>query len=283
RDVDGIVPYSLANVMGLYRPLVIVDKAHNARTELSFDTLARFRPSAIIEFTATPDSSRNPSNVLHSVSAAELKAESMIKLPIRLETQTDWQALFSDAIAERVDLEKKADIERRKTGEYIRPIMLIQAQPRRHGRETITVEIIERSLNEDHYIPENQIARATGEDRGLEGVDLWDEKCEIRYVITVQALREGWDCPFAYVLCSVAEQRSLGAVEQILGRVLCLPYCRSKEAGELNRAYAFVASSNFAEAAQNLVDALVENGFNRQEATDFIKPFNKEQGILGLE
>jgi len=282
RDENGLVPYSLANVMRIRRPLVIVDEAHNARTELSFDTLARFRPSAIIEFTATPDSSRNPSNVLHSVSAAELKAESMIKLPIRLETHTNWQALLSDAIAQRVDLEEKAGIDRRKTDDYIRPIMLIQAQPRRHGRETLTVEVIEKALIEDHHIPENQIARATGEDRELEGVDLWDEKCEIRYVITVQALREGWDCPFAYVLCSVAEQRSIGAVEQILGRVLRLPYCKPKQTEDLNRAYAFVASPNFAEAAQNLVDALVEIGFNKQEAKDFIKPIKVEQGILGF-
>jgi type III restriction enzyme len=283
RDENGIVPYSLANVMRIHRPLVVVDEAHNARTGFSFDTLARFQPSAIIEFTATPDSSRNPSNVLHSTSAAELKAESMIKLPIRLETQTDWQALLSDAIAERIDLEKKAETERRKTGNYIRPIMLIQAQPRRHGKDTLTVDVIEKSLINDHHIPENQIARATGEDRGLDNVNLADEKCEIRYVITVQALREGWDCPFAYILCSLAEQHSIGAVEQILGRVLRLPYCKPKEIDELNRAYAFVASPNFAEAAQNLVDALVENGFNRQEAKDFIKPGDVEQGILGLE
>jgi type III restriction enzyme len=283
RDETGLVPYSLANVMRIRRPLVIVDEAHNARTELSFDTLARFQPSAIIEFTATPDSSKNPSNVLHSVSAAELKAENMIKLPIRLETHTDWQALLSDAIAQRVDLEKKADFERRRSGDYMRPIMLIQAQPHRHGRDTLTVEVIEKTLIEDHHISENQIARATGEDKGLENVDLSDDKCEIRYVITVQALREGWDCPFAYVLCSVAEQRSIGAVEQILGRVLRLPYCRPKEIPELNRAYAFVASPNFIEAAQNLIDALVENGFNRQEAKDFIKPVNTEQGTPGLE
>jgi type III restriction enzyme len=283
HDEKGITPYSLANVMRIHRPLVIVDEAHNARTELSFDTLARFRPSAIIEFTATPDSTRNPSNVLHSVSAAELKAESMIKLPIRLETQSNWQRLLSDAVAERVDLESKAEVERRKTGDYIRPLMLIQAQPRRHDKETLTVDVIEKSLLDDHHIPDNQIARATGEDRGLDDVDLADEKCEIRYVITVQALREGWDCPFAYILCSVAEQRSIGAVEQILGRVLRLPYCKPKEIDELNRAYAFVASPNFAEAAQNLVDALVENGFNRQEAKDFIKPADGGQGTLGLE
>ena len=272
RDENSVIPHSLENVMRIHRPLVIVDEAHNARTDLSFDTLARFGPSAIIEFTATPDSSKNPSNVLHSTSAAELKAENMIKLPILLETQTNWQGILSDAIAERLDLEKKAITERMKTGDYIRPIMLIQAQPRRQGRETLTVEVIEKSLMEDHHIQKNQIARATGEDREIEGVDLSDEKCEIRYVITVQALREGWDCPFAYVLCSVAEQRSAGAVEQILGRVLRLPYCEEREVKELNHAYAFVTSPNFAEAAQSLVDALVENGFNRQEAQDFIKP-----------
>jgi type III restriction enzyme len=73
----------------------------------------------------------------------------------------------------------------------------------------LTVEVIEKSLIEDHHIPADQIVRATGETKGLEGVDLSDEKCEIRYIITVQALREGWDCPFAYILCSVAEQRAM--------------------------------------------------------------------------
>lgn len=272
NDENGVINYSLANVMCVHRPLVIVDEAHNARTELSFDTLARFRPSAIVEFTATPASMKNPSNVLHSVSAAELKAEHMIKLPIRLETHTDWQALLSDAIAQRAELEKDAEIEERKTGDYIRPIMLIQAQPRRQGHETFTVEVIEKSLIEDHRIPADQIARATGEDRGLEDVDLSAKGCPIRFIITVQALREGWDCPFAYVLCSVAEQRSVGAVEQILGRVLRLPGCRQRTIEDLDRAYAFVSSRNFAEAANNLVDALVENGFNRLEAREFIRP-----------
>ena len=43
-DENGAISYSLANVMRIHRPLVIVDEAHNARTDLSFDTLARFRP-----------------------------------------------------------------------------------------------------------------------------------------------------------------------------------------------------------------------------------------------
>ena len=122
-----------------------------------------------------------------------------------------------------------AEKEREETGEYIRPIMLIQAQPRRRDRETLTVEVVEKCLLEEHGIPEEQIARATGEDKELDNVDLNDRECKIRYVITVQALREGWDCPFAYVLCSVAEMRSSTAVEQILGRVMRLPKAQRKK------------------------------------------------------
>ena len=97
KHADGSPVYSLANVLALHRPLVIVDEAHNARTDLSFTTLKRFAPACILEFTATPDTVDYPSNVLHTVSAAELKAEGMIKLPIYLETQQDWRVAVSQA------------------------------------------------------------------------------------------------------------------------------------------------------------------------------------------
>ena len=280
RDESGKPVYSLANLLCVKRPLVIVDEAHNARTELSFETLARFNPSAIIEFTATPDIEQNPSNVLYTVSAAELQAEDMIKMPIQLETDPDWNRLLSAAIAQRDALEIDAAREREETGEYIRPVMLIQAQPKRRDRETLTVEVVERCLLEEHNIPENQVARATGEDRGLDDVDINDPECQIRYVITVQALREGWDCPFAYVLCSVAEMRSSTAVEQILGRVMRLPKAQRKKQESLNSAYAFVASQNFYDAASALTDGLVQNGFEKQAAAELIRPSDEQQGEL---
>jgi type III restriction enzyme len=71
EGVEQVKPYSLANVLRLRRPFVIVDEAHNSRTELAFDMLARFRPAGVMELTATPDLERTPSNVLHSVSAAD--------------------------------------------------------------------------------------------------------------------------------------------------------------------------------------------------------------------
>ena len=282
RDESGKPVYSLANLLCVKRPLVIVDEAHNARTELSFETLARFNPSAIIEFTATPDTTNNPSNVLYTVSAAELQAEDMIKMPIQLEVEPDWKRLLTTAIAQRNTLEIESKKEQRETGEYIRPIMLIQAQPKSQTQETLTVDVVEKCLLEEHNIPEDQIARATGEDRGLDNVDLNDPECQIRYVITVQALREGWDCPFAYVLCSVAEMRSSTAVEQILGRVMRLPKAKRKKQESLNSAYAFVASQNFHDTASALADGLVQNGFEKQDAAELIRPTDENQQDLPL-
>jgi type III restriction enzyme len=280
RYEGGPVIPSLANLFYLRRPVVIVDEAHNARTDLSFATLARLNPSCILEFTATPDLERHPSNVLYSASAAELKAADMIKIPIRLETRPTWKDLMADAVAMRDKLEDVAKQERTETGEYLRPIMLIQAQPQRQGHETQGVDVVRRTLLEDFHVPTEQIAVATGTVRGLEGVDLFGEDQAIRYVITIQALREGWDCSFAYVLCSLADVRTSRPVEQILGRIMRLPGAKRKQRPELNIAYAFAASPSFIEAANALKDALVQNGFSRQEARNLVVGAPAQEGDL---
>ena len=280
---EGAVAYSLGNVLRLRRPVVIVDEAHNARTSLSFDTLARFRPSCILELTATPATGDAPSNVLAHVSARQLAAEDMIKLPIRLETRPDWERLLADAVAMREGLEREAIAEKKITGEPIRPIMLIKAERRDKTRETLTVEVVEKALIEQCKVPPAWIVRATGDERGLDDVDLFAPDCPVRFVITVDALKEGWDCSWAYVLCSVAEMKSDTAIEQIIGRVLRLPQARRKETPALNRAYAFATSNNFASTARALEDALVEgNGFNPLEARDLIVTPAGKQGALDL-
>src|SRR5260370_26794099 len=123
---------------------------------------------------------------------------------------------------------------------------------------------------EDFQIPENQIAIATGPIRELEDQDLNSPTCPIRFIITVQAIREGWDCPFAYVLCTVAEHYSASSVEQILGRILRMPKAKLKTQQELNFAYAFAASESFAQTAGSLRDALIQNGFQQMEAGDLV-------------
>lgn len=273
------VAYTLANLLRLHRPMVIVDEAHNARTELSFKTLAAFDPSIILEMTATPQTRSNPdrgeypSNVLFHVSAAELKAEDMVKLPIRLNTDRDWLQVVGQARDCRAMLEEAAKAERAATGEYIRPIILFQAQSKLAADpDRLTIEKVYGALREAG-VPEGQIARHGGGFKELDAIaDIASPDCPVRYVITMQALREGWDCPFAYVLCSVAALTSATAVEQILGRVLRMPKAKRKSQDVLNRAYAFVTSDNFQETAEKLKDGLVEGaGFNRMEVKELVK------------
>jgi len=265
---------SLANVLRLRRPIVIVDEAHNARTDLSFDTLARLKPSLIVEFTATPVTPEESkpekgiyaSNVLHQVSAAELKAAEMIKLPVILRGRANHTETIGDAIAWLDELADTARAEERATGEFIRPVMLVQSEAKSKDKITLHAEEVKKLLIHDFRVPEAHIVIATGDTKGLDGVDLFDRDCKVRFIITQQALKEGWDCSFAYVLCSVAEQKSPRAVEQLLGRVLRLPRAARKGHENLNRAYAFATTASFQMAATTLRDGLVNNGFEKVDA-----------------
>ena len=267
-DEGGVRSKSLANVFRLRMPLVIVDEAHNARSELSYDMLRRFNPSAIIEFTATPAAhtrTKVGSNILKSITASELKAEEMIKMPIRLVERGNPHEAISSALAKREELERLALEDEKSSGQYIRPIILFQAQSRSENEERITADALREILIKDFDVKPEEVAIRTGEKDELpEDPSL--RECALKYVITVNALREGWDCPFAYVLCSVANLSAAGAVEQILGRVLRLPYAKARATEELNQAYAYVTSKEFGLAAASIKDALVESGFERYEA-----------------
>jgi type III restriction enzyme len=290
EGTERTTPCSLANVLRLRRPFVVVDEAHNSRTELAFDMLARFRPSGVMELTATPDLERTPSNVLHSVSAAELKAEEMIKLPVVLETEPNWQQCLADAIGRRNELHSLADEERRAGRPYLRPLVLIQSEPRRAGVETLDFERVRNELTTNHGVSSSEIVVATGDEKGLEQIDadyklgIADPSCPVKFVITQKALAEGWDCPFAYILVSMASLSSATAVEQLLGRVLRQPGASHRQAKALNQSYAFVVSRNFAETAGALRDRLVAGaGFERREVTEFVTAAKAEQGRLDLE
>jgi type III restriction enzyme len=266
----GQIKLSLANWLAWQQPIVIIDEAHNAKTPLSLAMLQDIRPSCVLDLTATPVPKKT--NVLYSVSARELEAEDMIKLPIMLaEHETGWQDAVRDALLRRTQLEGEAANE----SEYVRPIVLFQAQADRQQDkgQAITAEVLKAHLMTSHKIPEREIAVATGNQRELDGVNLFDPHCPVRYVITVDALKEGWDCSFAYVLCSLQNLRSNQTVEQLLGRVLRMPYAKRRTSPALNKAYAHVIAKNFSEAASSLVDSLTQGmGFDALSAAAVLLP-----------
>lgn len=261
RTTGGQVKYSFANLLHLHRPLMLVDEAHNAVTGLSDEMRRRINPAAVVEFTATP---QDRSNILFNVSAAELKQEAMIKLPIVLQEHPHWQAAVVGTVQERDRLARLAE----KDASYIRPLALYQAEPK--DRE-VTVEVLKRHLIDDLKIPEERVVVATGGERGLDGIDLRDPACPIEHIITVEALKEGWDAPFAYVFCSVASIRSATSVEQLLGRVLRMPYAQRRSQIDLNKAYAHVSEPSFREAAEALKDKLVDMGFDDADLPEVLE------------
>lgn len=263
--------HSLVDALRQRRPLVIVDEAHNQGTRLAFDTLARLAPSAVLELTATPDRSYQPSNVLVTVSASTLQSADMIKLPVELATHGDWRITLREAIACLDRLQLAADNERIATGEVLRPVMLLQAERRSDTQDTFTADRVKQALVEDFNIPAEAIAISTGTVDELGDTDIAAPGCKLRFVITVDKLREGWDCPSAYVLMSFRGSATNTAMEQILGRVLRLPNVRRKRDASLNKAYAFAVSERIVDVARGLRDGLVQAGFERQDADDLIR------------
>ena len=260
-DNKGQIKFSFRNVLALHRPLVVVDEAHNNTSSLSFEVLQRVQAACVVEFTATP---ARDSNVLHNVSATELKAEEMIKLPIRLSEHKSWEEAVRDSILTRQRLHDIAA----KDSAYIRPIILFQAEDK--GKE-VTKEILLAYLLEQEKIPREKIAVVTGDQKELDGINLFAPDCNVDFVITVEALKEGWDCSFAYVFCSVASVHSKKDVEQILGRVLRMPYAKRRKEADLNRAYAHVSRASWPNAVKQLHDRLVDMGFEDTEAEQFIE------------
>lgn len=274
KGKDGKALASFANLLKLHGPLVIMDEAHNATTALSYTVYERFGPKAVVELTATPDTTS--SNVLVSVSAFELKAENMIKFPVVLkEHNGEWQAAVSSSVARRNSLSKVALEE----PEYIRPILLIQAES---SRGAATVEEVKKHLLETDGVDEKAIAIATGDTREIDGVDLFAKDCPIEVIITKQALKEGWDCSFAYVFCSVAQVKSDKDIQQLLGRVLRMPYASRRKQDAMNKAYAHVITEDFGKAAGELTQSLVNIGFNPMEAAAAIRKDKPEGGALPL-
>jgi superfamily II DNA or RNA helicase len=256
-DSEGTVINSLANVVRMSNPLVVVDEGHKTTSKLSVDFLNDLNPSFIIEYSATP---RSVSNILVDVHASELKAEQMVKIPLELESVVRWQNAIENGIEKRNELEKVA---KKLKGEYLRPIALLQAQAET-GETSITVNTIKSFLLEKK-IPEEHIAIKISGKNEIEGVDLMSRSCEIRYIITVNALAEGWDCSFAYVLISVANLGAKIAVEQIIGRVIRMPQAKRKAQEELNRSYVFASARNFNEAAEEVIGGLEQNGYSRED------------------
>lgn len=253
---------SLGNTLKVLRPLVVIDEGHRAYGELARNTVRNFNPSFILELSATPPPN---SNELVKISGRELHEEEMIKLDIHLTNKTslDWQYTLLASFEKRNDLEKKAKEYEGNTGEYIRPICLIQVE--RTGKDQrdkkfIHAEDAKEYLIKKCNVPENHIAIKSSEKDDIEGIDLFANDCEIRYIITKQALQEGWDCSFAYVLTVLTNPSSATGITQLVGRILRQPFARKTKIKDLDECYVYTFRQNASTLVRDIKSGLEDEG-----------------------
>lgn len=251
---------ALINVIRRLRPVVVVDESHNAESQLSVEMMKNLNPDFIFDLTATP---RNNSNVISFVDALALKKQHMVKLPVIVANRSSKGEVIESALILRRQLEDLAKQEEAAGGKYIRPIVLFQAQPRTDDDNTTFEKIREKLV--ELKIPAEQIKIKTADINELKGIDLMSRDCPVRFIITVNALKEGWDCPFAYILASLADKTSAVDVEQILGRVLRMPHVQQHGHDLLNLSYVFTASNRFMDTLQTVVKGLNRAGFSDRD------------------
>ena len=257
---DKIDPFSVLAAMAGLNPVVIVDESHNVTSGLSQDMLRHLNPAFVMELTATP---REGANIISFVDAMALRDQHMVKLPVIVRNLPDQDAVLSHAIDLRARLEAEALAEQAQGGSYIRPIVLLQAESKNKDDartfERVKADLLERGIAEDW------VKIKTAECDELKGLNLLAADCPVRFIITVNALKEGWDCPFAYILATLADRSAPVDVEQILGRILRQPYVRQHGQEPLNMSYVLTASSVFSATLEKIVAGLNRAGFSRHD------------------
>ena len=247
----SIIKSSLGNVMRLLRPMVVIDEGHHAYSQNALSTIDGFNPSFMLELSATPRVSGvkagkpvSGSNILVDVRGTDLDDAEMIKLPINVEVRqwSDWQSCLAASVARLNLLALSANVLQTETLRYLRPILLVQVERTDNDMRDsgfIHAEDAKAYLLQLGF-SEAQIAIKTSEKDELkqpENIDLLSPMCEVRAIITKQALQEGWDCPFAYVLCALAAGRNPSAMTQLVGRILRQPQVTKTGRADLDACY----------------------------------------------
>lgn len=270
NNTGDSVKQSLINVLKLIRPTVILDEAHKAygpndTSNMEFvRSVNRLNPRFVLELSATPKI--GISNVLVNISGTELQAEEMIKLPIEIHSfgNSDWQHTLAETERKLQALETEAQKLQARENRYIRPIALVRVQ--RTGRDqrskgTIHSEDVREYLVRNLAVPQNRIKVQSSEQKELAGENLLGETSLVRWIITKDALKEGWDCSFAYVLALLDNTTATTAMTQMTGRIMRQPHARSiAQSHALNQCYIYCYNTEVKKAVEGVKAGLENEG-----------------------
>ncbi len=265
---NRVVKCSLGNVLKILRPIIILDEGHTATSITRRETFNHFNPSFILELSATPPSKY--SNLLVNVPGQQLKEEEMIKLPIQIKNNSnaDWKHVLSDSCERLKDLTQQAEEYRSNGGKYIRPMLIVRAESTgtmQRGKGTIHSEDVREYFTEKLGFRKDQVKVKTSTSDEIKNINLLSPTCPIKVIITKDALKEGWDCPFAYVLALLDKTRSTQSLTQMIGRVLRQPHAKITGIGDLDTAHVFCFDDDVSKTVQQIKKALDNHGLVDRE------------------
>lgn len=256
---------SLGNVLRISSPTIILDEGHKAYSETAQQTLAGFNPTLVVELSATPS---DGSNILVDIKGRALEREQMIKLDLHVlnKAASDWKGALLSATERRNALEAEARKFEAQSGQHIRPICLVQVErtgkEQRGGRFIHAEDAKEYLIKNCGILPE-WVAIKSSQSDDIEGLNLLDKDCQVRYIITKQALQEGWDCSFAYVLAILSNPGSRNGLTQLVGRILRQPGARKTGVKALDESYVYC----YRQSAVGLLEA-IKKGFSEEGLGD---------------
>lgn len=278
---DAVAPWamvkdSLGNALRIIRPIVVVDEGQKAVSELAFKTLYDFNPSFVLELTATPKDVAPTStktgryaNLLVEVTGKELDQEGMIKMPLNLDPRqsTDWRSTLDAGVAKLREVQAAAETYEADGGDYIRPIMLVQVErtgdDQREGGFIHALDVMDRLKQLGFDDAEIAIKTAQRNDlKEPENQNLLSSTNRVRVIITKQALQEGWDCPFAYVLCSLSASSNMSAMTQLVGRILRQPYAHKTDIPTLDECHVVTHHVDTGDVIKAIKEGLEKDGLS---------------------
>lgn len=259
------IKHSLGNVLKIIQPLIVIDEGHRAYTEKAKKAFMDFNPRFVLELSATPNKKEHHSNILVSVSGRALKKEEMIKLPVNIFNLKgkNWKQTLGKGYEVLQSLSGDAIQLYEKENRYIRPIMLIRVERTgkdQRGKQFIHSEDVREYLIENLNVVSGEIKVKSSVTDELGQTDLLSEYSQVKYIITKEALKEGWDCPFAYVLVILSKTKAPVAIEQMIGRVLRQPHTKRTGIEALNQCYVVCMDQDVAGAVKGVQKGLQQEG-----------------------
>lgn len=276
NDAFPQIRTSLGNAVRVSKPFIIIDEIHKVFSEQARQTIDNLNPEIVLGLSATP---KDEMNILVKITGLELKDADMIKLDLHIfppasSLENDWMSMLSEIKSHREKLEKKARALKQSRGIYVRPIALIQVEATgndQRGRGRVhsldaKEHLIGLGINPD------EIAIKTSAQNDIEDVNLFSTDCPVRYIITKEALREGWDCSFAYILGVIPNVGSNTGITQLVGRILRQPNARKTGLKELDESYIYYVKDDAGQVIER-----VSAGFKNEGLEDLVSKIKKTE------